>query len=273
MKTLFFRRSSPVLLLDTSYFIFYRYFSTLKWFQFREPNLDYQHLLQHPVFVEAFQKHVLQDFKKMCKQWKICMSNIVLCCDCPREKIWRNDHHTSYKAHRVQSTFFDPNIFPMFYEYVDSHPEWGLTRMMYDSLEADDVVYLIKQKLAGQRVIIVTNDNDYLQMIDDQTTIFNITGKGLNLAKRSCGHPQKDLKIKIVMGDKSDNIEPIHAGIGPKTALKLVDMEESEFQNYLDTRGCREMYEKNKKLIDFTEIPKELWDGFQATYEIVIQDI
>ena len=268
MKTICLNPKLPVILMDTSYFIFYRYFSTLKWFQFREKNIDYTTIVDNTPFIEAFKKHVYQDFKKLCKQWKTQLSNIILCYDCSRDRIWRNDHHDNYKGHRLQSVMFHPGIFLKFYETIEANPEWGIHTLEYDRLEADDIVYLVKQKLNTHYTIIVTNDNDYLQMIDSNTLIHNMTGKGLNLIKRSCGDPQKDLKIKMIMGDKSDNIEPIHSGIGPKTAVKLVDLSNEDFETYLDKHECRAIYEKNKKLIDFTEIPKEYSEGFQQTYQL-----
>lgn len=268
MKILQLNSKLPVILMDTSYFIFYRYFSTLKWYQFREKDIDYTTILDRSSFVDAFKKHTLQDFKKLCKQWKTQLSNIVLCYDCARDQIWRNQYHDNYKGQRIQSILFHPGIFTLFYEYIDTNPQWGIHTLKYNRLEADDIVYLVKQKLQSHPTIVVTNDNDYLQMIDENTLIHNMTGKGLNLVKRSCGDPKKDLKIKMIMGDKSDNIEPIHTGIGPKTAIKIVDLSDKDFETYLDTHECRAIYEKNKKLIDFTEIPTELKEGFQETYEL-----
>ena len=36
------KNNLPVILIDTSYFIFYRYYSTLKWYQFRNKEINYQ---------------------------------------------------------------------------------------------------------------------------------------------------------------------------------------------------------------------------------------
>ena len=114
---------------------------------------------------------------------------------------------------------------------------------------------------------MITNDNDYLQMLDGQTHIFNMNGKGGDLSKRSCGEPKKDLKIKMIMGDVSDNIPSIHSGIGPKTAMKLASLTDEEFSAYLNKHQCYDIYHKNKKLIDFSEIPMDLCEGFQSAYQ------
>jgi len=262
--------SKPVILLDTSYFIFYRYFSTLKWYEYTRKDIDYSAIHEDPIFMEAFRKHVLQDFKKMCKQWDSSLNNMVLCCDCMRGQIWRNEFHDNYKGLRVQSTSFNPHIFTKFYEYIEEKtPEWGLHQLAYDKLEADDIVYLVKTKLGDTtNVVIITNDNDYLQLLDGNTRIYNMNGAGMDLSKRSCGDPAKDLKIKLIMGDKSDNIASIHSGIGPKTAMKLASLSDEEFNAYLDKRNCKEIYLNNKRLMDFNEIPRELCNAFQETYVI-----
>lgn len=273
MKTLSLSNSSPVILLDTSYFIFYRYFSTLKWFQFQDKDINYEEITNNPLFMNAFYKHVLQDFKKLCKKHKTNLSQIILCCDCSRDRIWRNKYHDNYKGLRVQSVTFNPSIFLKFYEYIEAQQkDWGLHLLTYDELEADDIVYLVKTKIQlvqpEIKLVVITNDNDYLQIQDEYTIIHNMTGKGLNLSKRSCGDPKKDLKIKLIMGDKSDNINSIHTGIGPKTATKLCELPDDEFEAYLIKNNCKENYEKNKKMVDFSEIPIELIESFQETYDI-----
>ena len=267
----------PVVLFDTSYFIFYRYFSTLKWYQFRNKDIVYTELDTNEEFVKSFEKHVYQDFKKICKQWKTDFSNMIFCCDCSRDMIWRNQHHESYKGHRVQNPTFNPNIFVKFYEYLERNQnKWGIHKLCMDHLEADDIAYLTKNKLIEkglkQPIIIITNDNDYLQMLDEQTHIFNMNGKGSDLSKRSCGEPMKDLKIKIIMGDVSDNISSIHSGIGPKTAMKLASLTDEAFTEYLNKHQCHDVYYKNKKMIDFREIPMELCEGFHSAYEFELPD-
>ena len=267
----------PVVLFDTSYFIFYRYFSTLKWYQFRNKNIVYTELDTNEEFVKSFEKHVYQDFKKICKQWRTDISNMIFCCDCSRDMIWRNEHQEYYKGHRVQNPTFNPNIFVKFYEYLERNQnKWGIHKLCIEHLEADDIAYLTKKKLLEkgwtQPIVMITNDNDYLQMLDEQTHIFNMNGKGGDLSKRSCGEPKKDLKIKIIMGDVSDNIPSIHPGIGPKTAMKLASLSEEEFTDYLNKNNCCDFYDKNKKLIDFTEIPMNLKEGFQSAYQFELVD-
>ena len=54
-------------------------------------------------------------------------------------------------------------------------------------------------------IYIITNDHDYLQLINANTTIINLKNKKLN--DKSCGNPKHDLLLKIICGDPADNIK------------------------------------------------------------------
>lgn len=264
-------KKKPIILIDTSYFIFYRYFSTLKWYQFQNKTIDYEMITEDSDFMDAFYKHTLADLTKVCKKWKTSMSQIIFCCDCTRESIWRNAFTDGYKSNRIQNPQFNTNIFTKFYSYIqDTHH-----RISIDNLEADDIACLTKQLIRekgfdDEDIIIITNDNDYLQLIDERTKIFNMTGKGNDITTRSCGNPKKDLKIKIIMGDKSDNIKPIHKGIGAVTANKLASMCDDELESYLIEKGCKNIYDTNRLLIDFEMIPAENIQNFKSNVDIIL---
>lgn len=265
----------PVILIDTSYFVFYRYFSTLRWYKFKYPEVEVETIDSNEEFVNYFKKHVYNDLKKLCNTWNTTLSNMIFCCDCSRGDIWRNDHHDSYKGKRTVNQLFNPNIFIIFYEYIEENKEnWRNHIFNVDCLEADDIVYMTKKKLIlhgwTNDIVIITNDNDYLQLLDDKTHIYNMNGNGNDISKRSCGDAKKDLLIKIIMGDKSDNIQPIKPGIGIKTATKLAELPSNEFETYLDKNKCRENFNKNKRMIDFNEIPTNLHVKFNSIYEFQI---
>jgi len=271
MKNVTLTKSLPVVLIDTSYFIFYRYFSSVKWYQFRKKDIDFSTIDQDDDFMKAFLKHTYDDLKKLCKTWKTNLSQFIFCCDCSRENIWRNEFTTNYKKNRVPNPCFNANIFFRFYQYLEENEkDWKIQLLNIQKLEADDIAYLTKTALIehgwDQPIIIITNDNDYLQLLDCQTRVFNMNGKGNDLSKRSCGEPKKDLLIKLIMGDKSDNILAIHSGIGPKTAMKLASLSEEELEQYLVEKNCKEVYERNKLLVDFHQIPKEYVELFKETF-------
>lgn len=263
----------PIILVDTSYFIFYRYYSTLRWYKFKKEDIDYSEIHNDEVFIRAFEKHTLDTFNKLCKKWKTKLSNMILCCDCSRDTIWRHNHVEYYKENRVVNSSFNSHIFSKFYSYIEENiDKLGLSMVLQSNLEADDIVYLMKEKIKSldytNKLIIITNDNDYLQLIDENTKIINLANK--DIGERSIGDPKLDLRIKLIMGDKSDNIQPIHKGIGQKIALRLASLSNEEFEEYLIEKNCKDKYENNRLLVDFTMIPKELIEKFNNSISIEI---
>jgi len=114
----------------------------------------------------------------------------------------------------------------------------------------------------------ITQVIDYLQLIDENTKIINLANK--DISERSIGDPKLDLRIKLIMGDKSDNIQPIHKGIGQKIALKLALLSDEDFEAYLIEKNCKDKYENNKLLVDFSMIPEELIEKFNNSVSIEI---
>jgi 5'-3' exonuclease len=267
------------LLIDTSYYIFYRYFATLRWFTFQQPKdesgsvvpIDYEGLHENEAFTDALKKHMKAEFVKLQKKWKVPSSNVIFCNDCPRADIWRMTDYSEYKAGRVLAGNFNKGVFPLIYDFLRSEGIWSVE---YPGLEADDMAYIFTQKIHTQcpesRIIIITNDNDYLQMKAPHIELYNVQGKGTDLCTRSLGDPMVDLYMKICIGDKSDNIPPICAKMGTVTAEKLARMTAEERDAWIDAKGpeCREQFEKNRRIISFAEIPQDLIDKVNEKYFI-----
>ena len=63
------------------------------------------------------------------------------------------------------------------------------------------------------------------------------------------------------MGDPSDNIKSVLQKCGPKTALKCYE-NPAYFEERLKKENAYELYNLNKKLVDFNEIPTNLVEEF-----------
>ena len=96
--------------------------------------------------------------------------------------------------------------------------------------EADDLLGTIAKKSDADSVIIATGDKDMLQLVDEKTKIY-MPIAGLSSAKlfgqveakeRMGVFPSQIPDLKSLMGDPSDNYPGV-AGIGPKTAIKLLE--------------------------------------------------
>ena len=80
-----------------------------------------------------------------------------------------------------------------------------------------------------------------------------------DLREKSCGNNQNDLMLKILMGDSSDNIYPIHKKLGPKTAQKYIENNELLLKK-LEDEESKNNFNLNKKLIESKKIPNSYID-------------
>ena len=102
-----------------------------------------------------------------------------------------------------------------------------------DGIEADDILGAIAKKEGkkGNKIIILTGDRDYFQLVDINVNIRypkTIIGKteyiiydNYKINEEYGLTPEKLIEVKALMGDASDNIPGVK-GIGEKTALKLI---------------------------------------------------
>ena len=142
--------------------------------------------------------------------------------------------------------------------------------MYLNHLEADDCLALLSKHLIQQntenKVTIITGDMDYLQLAHPQLDLINLRLKPLATNKNSTGDPKQDLFIKIVTGDKSDNISGVFPKCGKKTAIKYWNDKEL-FESKLHSKNeYIAKYNNNKKIIDFDEIPLELIISLKNKY-------
>lgn len=91
-----------------------------------------------------------------------------------------------------------------------------------DNLEADDIISYICNNIIKTQKIIISTDQDYYQLIDDDTLIFNPIKKQLidkvYIKEKFSVDPKNILIVKCMLGDKSDNIPKI-----PKLGIKKIN--------------------------------------------------
>jgi 5'-3' exonuclease len=269
MFDLTFASSNPVIIIDNSYYVFNRYYATIRWFKQKDDNaeIDHKGIIENKEFIIAFIKHFEADVKKLAKKFKTNKSNIVFCIDCPRSEIWRNDIYDKYKQSRIKKDNFNSDIFDLFEDYLSKN---NYKCCRFDNLEADDIVYLIQNKLnAKAKIVIITNDSDYLQMYSSNVKIFNMQFKDLSLKINYS--PSIELLLKIIMGDKSDNITKIQNGMRKDNAIKIALMNDEDRNIYLNKYNIIDAFKLNKTLIDFNEIPDIIVKKFYEYYNISIQ--
>ena len=108
-------------------------------------------------------------------------------------------------------------------EYLENLP---LTLLSIDNIEADDTIaYITEQVLPKNKIVIMSTDKDFLQLVDERVSVWSPTKKKIytpNEVYDDFGVNSKNLIFaRIIDGDKSDNIPGIK-GYGMKTILKKI---------------------------------------------------
>lgn len=253
------------ILIDGSYFCFYRYHSTLAWWKNAFPEIVLENPIDNPIFVEKFKKLFIESIHSIPKKLNISNPIFIVGQDCKRENIWRNQLYREYKASRLNSGFKGGPFFHIAYNenlFIKS----GIKYILYhNKLEADDCIAIacksILKSYPLSNIQIITSDKDYLQLVEPRVKIYNLAFKNIAELKSSNNNTECDLFCKIVMGDNSDNISSIFPKCGPKTALKYYNNKQL-FESKLQYYNAYEKYDLNKKLIDFNKIPTNLIDEF-----------
>lgn len=216
----------PVILVDTSYWLYYRYFALRAWYKKAFPDtnrgadFDMEHnWLEDGVFMAKFCKLFIDNIKILVRRYKSVMTNVVFCIDCTYKDIWRNALTTEYKATRPESLrkkgFNAFNVFA--YMKKDYLPElqvqYGVKILYHPRCEADDVIGHFAPFLVARgvpMVYVVANDNDYLQICNSRVKMItgNLAAGGLQSDSSSISNfpGERYLIRKILLGDVSDNI-------------------------------------------------------------------
>ena len=267
--------NGTILLIDMSYFIFYRYYAIVNWLRRTLPKdetLDIENIMKNTMFVDKYTKKFEETLSLLMKEHGVIKGyNVVFVKDCCRDRIWRHQYIEGYKATRDDKVAsFNREIFTYTYNILipqlQNKPGFQISH--HSCLEADDVIAIFTNKLlsasTGSNIVIITNDNDYIQLLDNvnisngncNVRIVNLQQKDIML-RVGCT-PKEYLQVKKIMGDKSDNIPPITKKCGDKTALKLV-RDVTLFDKLLSSDlNAKNQYTLNELLIDFNFIPENL---------------
>lgn len=157
---------------------------------------------------------------------------------------------------------------------VDILHHLPIQTMVYDGIEADDVIAYIKTQLATDEVVIVSTDKDFLQLVDEKTKIYSPTKKKLYDRQMVFDEygiwPQNLLLFRTLDGDNSDNIPGVK-GCGLKTVLKrfpqlsedrLITFDEffqiaesniGSAKIYQDITDNKELILRNRELMELSE--------------------
>lgn len=186
-----------------------------------------------------------------------------------REPTFRHERFPNYKATREKMPDDLAAQLPRVHELFRA---FRVPVIEIHGQEADDVIGTLARKAAdaGLEVMIVSGDKDFYQLVDVHVRLLN-PGRGgpggvdeevvdLTNAHAKFGvPPSRVTDVLGFMGDTSDNVPGV-AGIGPKTAQKLVEdwgaME--DVYAHLDEIGTPKMRERLAEGRDAALLSKDL---------------
>jgi len=168
--------------------------------------------------------------------------HVGVCFD-PEGPTFRHERYAEYKATRER---MEPDLVAQLAVMRDVVRAFNIPVLEVPGYEADDVLGTVAKEAAvrGIHTFIVTGDKDLCQVVGPNVSIYNILKPGQDkvildeagvLAEWGVP-PRRVVDVLALMGDTSDNVPGV-AGIGPKTAVKLVQ----------DHGGVREILEKAAK--------------------------
>ena len=252
---------SDLILIDSSNFIFWRYTATKAWWSHSKQGEPEDCHIDNELFVEKYTKHfndTLTKIKKKFKKFK--HSQIIWCCDTPRQDLWRTELDQDYKGTRDNSKC--PEI-GAFFQFTYSTLINKYQLISCDMAEADDCVGVICHHLHNTnpdlKITIISNDTDFLQLVNSNIQL--IKPSKLVEVPLKCESGEEYLQMKVILGDKSDNIPKLFKGCGPKKAKELIT-DSRAFE--LEIRNIPErwqQYQYNLSLISFQHIPQKLKDN------------
>ena len=265
------------LLIDGSYFIFYRYYALIQWWSLANKDIPLENAIENKEFMEKFEKTFYNKLQEIPKKLKIDNPIVMVGKDCPRKNIWRMGIYKDYKANRVyDDSFMGGPIFKKIYD-ENMFIKGGVNKILKcEQLEADDCIAIttshIIKLIPNAKIWIITSDMDYLQLSQPNVELYNLKYTKLTDSKNSFNDAEKDLFCKIVMGDKSDGIPGVLKKCGIKTAEKCY-LDNEYFKKKLENENAYDLYERNKTLVDFNNIPQNLVKMFKKKNRYIVDGI
>ena len=171
---------------------------------------------------------------------------------------FRHEMYDAYKANRKAMPDEIQQQIPIFYDlFKDSNnPVLELK-----GFEADDILGTLTSKINENNLMkyIVSGDKDLMQLVNKSTNVYSIGNKFKPLTIYNEDkvldkwgiEPSKMIDYLSLIGDNSDNIPGV-AGVGPKTALKLL-MEYNNLENIYESIDKIKNPKLKDKLIDNKE--------------------
>jgi 5'-3' exonuclease len=143
----------------------------------------------------------------------------------------RNEINPDYKANRIDYTDVaeEENPFAQLPDIYRALDHMNIRHSESVLVEADDVIAAYAMRFGGgTEIVISSNDNDFIQLVNANVSTFVYRGDSSVLYDEAAVRlkygidPSFHADYKCLIGDQSDNIKGV-LKIGPKTAARLIN--------------------------------------------------
>jgi hypothetical protein len=218
-------------------------------------------------FVKEFIfREVLNKIIKTAKELNA--DSIVIATD--SKNVWRKDIYPQYKENRTgdiddpfhKDTIEAINLVKEFFQTNTSAYVLSVPRT-----EADDIISYWCKFSEGTENVILSADKDFIQLIDENTTLFN----PLKNDYRTSEDAGFELFLKCIRGDAGDAIRSAYPRIR-ETKLREAWEDDYKLLNLLETvrkDGVKvdDAFTMNKQLIDLSMQPDTIKDAIRETID------
>ena len=202
---------------------------------------------------------------------------LVICYD--SKHYWRRDIFPQYKAGRKKTRDSSSHDWDDIFEFLNAFKDEMIEFMPYKVLEvygaeADDIIYALTREFEHDigKTLILSGDKDFIQLqrYGNVTQYSPITKKFINGVVWN-----EYLDEHILRGDTSDGVPNVLSpdntfvdGLRqrPLGKKKIQSWVEHNIEDVLPSDEVKRNYQRNKKLIDLTEVPQELFMEITQTW-------
>ena len=103
-------KDKNIVIIDSSYYNFYRFFATLIWYNYspeRKEEAIGVSWINNPIFMTTYEKKWFENIHKICKQFKVKESDLIFARD--GSNAWRYSIYPAYKHKKYIESPFNNN--------------------------------------------------------------------------------------------------------------------------------------------------------------------
>jgi len=204
-----------------------------------KPKSEYLYKSLHKTFLQIFFKM----FNRLYRNYK--QHKIIIAWDAPGEN-FRKKMFPDYKGNRGNE--LKEKVGEAFPDIREGLLGYGCIILEVENQEADDIINGVCKSFPDEKIIIISGDQDYIQLIDENVRLFSPN------KKKYIEKPEYDyITYRAIEGDKSDNIYGL-PGFGPKKSASVLN-------NYDTFWSClseehKQIIERNIELMDLNRNPE-----------------